>query len=263
MFSLGYEPISGSGPNGFDYGTNSNRPYEVEKPPSAQIPQPDVYVPTTLAPNEANPFPVGDPGMMSAYVTSYQPLQESSNQAIAAQCSGADTVVYSADVSAPAYYPNMTSAPTSNDSQSFSNTIDHDLAAREVLPTRYHSDVMGMAVSPTLHQPAAIPVTTAGFTITPTYAMPCVKSEDMDAPLANPSLDVVFPHQRPPASKRGPFKDQKAREETAATRKNGSCIRCKMQRVRVSTRIQLLFWVDEGFRLKCSYTRLLTRSVSN
>ncbi|KAJ9142120.1 Tetratricopeptide repeat domain containing protein [Pleurostoma richardsiae] len=45
-------------------------------------------------------------------------------------------------------------------------------------------------------------------------------------------LDVVFPNQRPPPAKRGPFKTHMARQQTAHTRKIGSCIRCRMQRIR-------------------------------
>ncbi|CAK7208170.1 hypothetical protein SBRCBS47491_000001 [Sporothrix bragantina] len=39
---------------------------------------------------------------------------------------------------------------------------------------------------------------------------------------------------RPPAARRGPFKDQNDRQKTAQTRKDGSCIRCRMQRIRIS-----------------------------
>lgn len=35
--------------------------------------------------------------------------------------------------------------------------------------------------------------------------------------------------------KRGPFRDQALREQTAQTRRMGSCLRCRMQRIRVST----------------------------
>ncbi len=47
-------------------------------------------------------------------------------------------------------------------------------------------------------------------------------------------LDVVFPNQRAPTAKRGPFRDHVERQKTALTRKIGSCIRCRMQRIRVS-----------------------------
>lgn len=47
-------------------------------------------------------------------------------------------------------------------------------------------------------------------------------------------LDVVLSNQKPQATKRGPFKDPKKRAKTAQVRKIGSCIRCRMQRIRVS-----------------------------
>ncbi|GKT48342.1 SCF E3 ubiquitin ligase complex F-box protein grrA [Colletotrichum spaethianum] len=215
-----YEPLSGTDTNAYDYGTSINRPYEVEKPPSAQVSQPDVYVPTTIASNVPNPFPVTDPGM------------ESPNHTMAPQNPGHDPIVYPADVSTAVYYTNTT-VISGGDPINFSSlTNDRHLSAREGMPGPYNDNMMGMTVSPALHQPSSIPARTASFTMPPAYAMQCVKTEEVDISAHSNSLDVVFPHQRPPASKRGPFKDQKAREETAATRKHGSCIRCKMQRVR-------------------------------
>ncbi|OHE93050.1 hypothetical protein CORC01_11689 [Colletotrichum orchidophilum] len=236
----GYLPLPGSEAATFDYGTNSNRPYEVEKPPSAQVSQPDVYVPTPVVSNNPNPFSVGDSSMMGSYVSSYQPVQEDHNQTMVSQQHGPDTVVYANDVSAPTFYSTTPSVSVVGDtSYSNPNTIDRRLTPREALPPTYGGNMMGMVMSPALHTSASVPVTTAGFAITPTFPMTGVKTEDLDGSMSNThtnaSLDVVFPHQRPPASKRGPFKDQKAREETAATRKNGSCIRCKMQRVRCKT----------------------------
>lgn len=37
--------------------------------------------------------------------------------------------------------------------------------------------------------------------------------------------------------KRGPFRDQTLREQTAQTRRMGSCLRCRMQRIRVSSKL--------------------------
>lgn len=47
-------------------------------------------------------------------------------------------------------------------------------------------------------------------------------------------LEVVMPNQKPPITKRGPFRNQEKRKQTAHVRKIGSCIRCRMQRIRVS-----------------------------
>lgn len=46
--------------------------------------------------------------------------------------------------------------------------------------------------------------------------------------------ELMTPIQQKPApTKRGPFKDPQKRIRTAQTRKMGSCIRCRMQRIRV------------------------------
>ena len=44
-----------------------------------------------------------------------------------------------------------------------------------------------------------------------------------------------FQHQKTVPARRGPFKDNEQRLATARTRKKGSCVRCRMQRIRVST----------------------------
>lgn len=56
--------------------------------------------------------------------------------------------------------------------------------------------------------------------------------DDLDMHGGSNALDV-FPQRTLPA-RRGPFKDFDQRERTARTRKIGSCIRCRMQRIRVS-----------------------------
>ncbi len=48
--------------------------------------------------------------------------------------------------------------------------------------------------------------------------------------------EVVGSLPRLPTARRGPFKDHDQREKTARTRKIGSCIRCRIQRIRVRTR---------------------------
>jgi len=104
----------------------------------------------------------------------------------------------------------------------------------------FPGDLMPVAGSPTVtRQPAVIggpPPSSYGM-------MPGYGPSDSLLPdgrgglqLQSPesNLDVVFPNQKAPPSKRGPFKDHRERQKTAQTRKIGSCIRCRMQRIRVS-----------------------------
>ena len=55
------------------------------------------------------------------------------------------------------------------------------------------------------------------------------------------------PPQRPPAARRGPFKDQTIRQKTAQTRKDGSCIRCRMQRIRVRLSFGGFFFLRKAY----------------
>ncbi|KAI1329626.1 hypothetical protein F5Y16DRAFT_91178 [Xylariaceae sp. FL0255] len=59
-----------------------------------------------------------------------------------------------------------------------------------------------------------------------------IEDNEHPVPRSPGDLDIVQPNQRPPPSKRGPFKDPRDREKTAETRRIGSCIRCRMQRIR-------------------------------
>ncbi|KAK7907869.1 hypothetical protein PG985_015172 [Apiospora marii] len=49
------------------------------------------------------------------------------------------------------------------------------------------------------------------------------------------SVSIMTSYQKAPVSKRGPFKNNEVREQTAETRRIGSCIRCRMQRIRCET----------------------------
>lgn len=55
-------------------------------------------------------------------------------------------------------------------------------------------------------------------------------------------LALMPRHDKPPPTRRGPFKDLQKREKTAQVRKIGSCIRCRMQRIRVRTTDKTSTW---------------------
>ncbi|KAL0939311.1 uncharacterized protein CTRU02_205921 [Colletotrichum truncatum] len=224
----GYQLIPES--NSFGYGTTTG--YEIEKRPSADVAQQDVYVPTTISPSGANSFPTEENGLMSTYVTSYQPVRESTSQGLAAPPGAPDNLVYTPDIPETPYYTNI-STSAAEVSHGLSNVTNHAVPASDLVPAPYDGNMIDMAVPSTLQHQSLIPVTTSGFSMTTPYTMEIgVQSEDLGQPAASARLDIVYPHQRPPASKRGPFKDIKQRQETANTRKLGSCVRCKMQRIR-------------------------------
>lgn len=102
----------------------------------------------------------------------------------------------------------------------------------------YGGDMMQMVTSPTFPPQHAMPGLPSRYG--PTYgneqAMPDSASHlqlHHGAHPGAPNMDsVIYPNQKPPAAKRGPFKSTADRQQTAMTRKNGSCIRCRMQRIR-------------------------------
>ncbi|KAF6816161.1 hypothetical protein CPLU01_13941, partial [Colletotrichum plurivorum] len=231
----GYQLIHES--NIMGYGTSTG--YEVEKPPSAGLPQPEAYVPTTVPPTGTDSFPMADAGMMTTYAPNFQPVQESPSQGLAAPPAAPENMVYSADVPANSYYPSVSNAPapTPDASHNFPNAAGHIVSTTDMVSAPYGDSMMAMDMTPTMQHQTPIPVTTAGYPMATPYAMQdmAVKDETVEQtpmPPGSSRLDIVYSHQRPPASKRGPFKDIKQRQETANTRKTGSCIRCRMQRIR-------------------------------
>lgn len=63
------------------------------------------------------------------------------------------------------------------------------------------------------------------------------------------NFDILPHNQR--GGKRGPFRDPSLREQTAQTRRMGSCIRCRMQRIRVSA-----LTISRGRRVSACLARL-------
>lgn len=68
---------------------------------------------------------------------------------------------------------------------------------------------------------------------TPTDGLNAEQMDRFQLAQQGSGLEVVMPNQKPPITKRGPFRNQEKRKQTAHVRKIGSCIRCRMQRIRV------------------------------
>lgn len=90
--------------------------------------------------------------------------------------------------------------------------------------------------SPALPRQASFVSMPARYDMLPGYAeSDRLMPGDLEAMQVRSDFGVVYnPHQRTPSARRGPFKDHHEREKTAHTRRIGSCIRCRMQRIRVS-----------------------------
>lgn len=101
----------------------------------------------------------------------------------------------------------------------------------------FNSDLLCYSAPPAI-PPAAIPNASkiCNYGVVSTGPFDGAASGDpwSDVPLHDyqSHFDIILPNQR--GGKRGPFKSPTLREQTAQTRKVGCCIRCRMQRIRVS-----------------------------
>ncbi|KAK1250806.1 hypothetical protein MKX07_005361 [Trichoderma sp. CBMAI-0711] len=114
---------------------------------------------------------------------------------------------------------------------------EHPIDSDPILPLQYGPTPLVPLVHP--------PLVTIDITPSEPYSCyndaPAVQNPVQEVPhedggnSAAQRQEPIQDNNQPPAQrngKRGPFRDQSLREQTAQTRKMGSCIRCRMQRIR-------------------------------
>jgi hypothetical protein len=158
-------------------------------------------LPTPVSPQPTGFFSCDDPALMAQYMANHPPLQPSQVLGLQPAVSREEMVYPS--LSAPGYLTEVSvqadAAPgTCLVGSQYSPLDGHGTLMN--LPTHFHS----------------------------------AQVSDVRSGTENTAVQGEFlPRQRTTPVKRGPFKDQDSREKTALTRKMGSCIRCRMQRIRV------------------------------
>ncbi|KAL2264395.1 hypothetical protein VTK26DRAFT_4863 [Humicola hyalothermophila] len=184
--------------------------------PQAQV----SLVPTPITPNLTPIFPCDDPSMFSQYLPDYPPLQPTRALELR-PASGKEEMVYPR-TSAIIDYDNLEDNPQGSSSlerppqiclldsplQPTTLAGTYGIAGRENSTYDSHSGLVGL--DSRLHQ---------------------MQSPDNKPEVDDSGVNEGTP-QKPVPVKRGPFRDQDQREKTAITRKMGSCIRCRMQRIR-------------------------------
>jgi hypothetical protein len=174
--------------------------YDNEKPSPTQGTQ------STISQSRVNVFDGEDAAMVSPLMSSYQPLQPSRPLTVQPTTRSEGMV-----------YPGYSEAQRHLDKpQPISPSADHVIST-----TPFGSSPFRMPPEPPRH----------GNVGHQAYVSDTGEAQAQTQPHC---LDIVLPNERPPPAKRGPFKSNDDREKTAVTRKIGSCIRCKMQRIRVS-----------------------------
>jgi len=188
----------------------------------------DPYVASANQPNPVNGFACGDTNMV--YMANYPSLQP-------ARIAGEQPPVRREGMFYPEGLPNGQFFKSEGE---VLNPAGGNLRSDEHVDAGvpYSGDLLGMNAGPDL--PHQMPIVTAPGPYEPLSGYsatdPLVQRHEgvgMHIHATEANLDVVFSNQKAPVAKRGPFKDNVDRQKTAQTRKIGSCIRCRMQRIRV------------------------------
>lgn len=180
---------------------------------------------TPIAPDQTALFACDDSGLMAQYLASYPPMQPTRVMSVQPSTSQEEMV-----------YPVTTPVVKYN-----SNPEDNGAATGLGIQAQPH--LMNTPIPPgTLQDPYSIDTGPNSFGQHNPYvrAPPHYSSlqgfevkddpECLDRQGRAAAFDIFPPRTLP--ARRGPFKDSGQRELTARTRKIGSCIRCRMQRIR-------------------------------
>ncbi|KAI1127716.1 hypothetical protein F5Y10DRAFT_242228 [Nemania abortiva] len=202
----GYAGIPATSP----YGYTETRPYVDQKPQSSHS------MPSTLSQVPSSLFASNSPLVTQQAFPDYTVLQPSrsiaADQWVVQPTTSGEGMVYPGAVASQGY-------PAQPGIQSGS----------PISPTNHTARIHSFATTPS--------VTPVGSRRQYSTAQAHVRTEVDRNRMHTQSreLDFVPPNQRPPPARRGPFRNQHDREKTAETRRIGSCIRCRMQRIRCET----------------------------
>ncbi|KAH6689087.1 hypothetical protein F5X68DRAFT_230741 [Plectosphaerella plurivora] len=221
--SQAYQPIPGHVSDDFTI----DKPYTGEKRPSAQMDVPGDYMSASVTFSQPSSY-VMDSGLVMGFVPNFQDMHMATPVSPVAvrQDGGFFSGAPSASLYPMAGMTDNMSMPMLGFDGGFAPVTD----ASDRKPLLSYGSVTTAAET---SAPAQLTAPLAG-------AQPCfdlvkteqeVASYDLDRK-TSPAVILLQSNQKAPASKRGPFVSKKARDETAATRKRGSCIRCRMQRIR-------------------------------
>lgn len=208
-----YQPLLT--PTSYDY--DGHRPPALDTAVVSVQPQAMTsLVPSPVTPDQNALFSCDGSALMAQYLPNYPPLLPERVMGFQPATSG-EEMIYP-DISATAKCEGDVGSP--HGALSFGVQPPPYLVnmAAQISPYDGHS-VMNL---PSCFYPAQ------GLDVRPGTENGCVQDESA---VAN-----FYPAPKTTQLRRGPFKDQDSREKTALTRKMGSCIRCRMQRIRVSPR---------------------------
>jgi hypothetical protein len=193
----------------------------------------DSFASSQVVDDQAGLFACDDPSLVAQYMQNFPPLQPTRIMGVQPSTSG-EGMVYPESPSRSHYLDNHESSHITGLGIQGSTQLASTLDADNVMATALTSNVN----SPPLARQATFVGMPPRYDMLNGYGEPdslIGTGPDALDMQARSNFGVVYNHhQRTPSARRGPFKDHDQREKTAHTRRIGSCIRCRMQRIRVS-----------------------------
>lgn len=216
-----------------------SRPYSVEKPP---------MIGTRPLPEQTSAFALVDAKGLSHGIFSDSSTLANPTHPIFAHSSQLQTTpefiqegfMCSHEAAFPTFFPDqlVKQEPDLGSSPIFGQ---ESLIQSSQPQVTYGFDVLNASVAQPMQQANMSPISAPGQAMLMSAgslidAMPQEPWNNTSVQVQPSNFDILLPNQR--GGKRGPFRDPSLREQTAQTRKIGSCIRCRMQRIRVSALAQ-------------------------
>ncbi|KAK4153399.1 hypothetical protein C8A00DRAFT_33883 [Chaetomidium leptoderma] len=212
------------------YGYDDHRPPALDTSVVSVQPQGRAsLLPTPVTPDPTALFSCDDPALMAQYLASYPPLQPERVMGFQ-PTTGREEMIYPSIPPAAVKYESNADSPLGTSSLGIQSSQPYLVGAPVLAGAVLGAYAAGGESSPyeghgmVMNLPSRFH-TVEGFDVRSGTENTNVQDESSAA------LDF-FPTHRSAPVKRGPFKDQDSREKTALTRKMGSCIRCRMQRIR-------------------------------
>ena len=200
------------------------------------------YASPQVANDPTGLFACDDPSMV-AYLQNYTPLQPTRILGMQPSTSG-EEMLYPETLSHRTY-PSNSEAPHSSGLGIQGTLLTEPLGTNRVMAAALPSDM----TSPSLTSQPSYGGMSERYDALRGYGeagpLMVAGSDVLGMPGTSNIGGVYNPHQRTPSARRGPFKDHEKREKTAHTRRIGSCIRCRMQRIRVGYRMLLMRNAEE------------------
>lgn len=201
---------------------------------------PDPYVPGTVGLEQQN-FLCNDQSQLQS--PSSQGIVSQDRRTLSTSSDGSENANYHTGTTNIGYYPDRDVKLESHLLPKRSPFVSEKVPDGNSPPHQYSSAPVGTSAFSSLYvhddgpPPAAPGPQPHQYTVLSSRTAPGGFFPDSrnEVPRQDPqsNFDILQPNQR--GGKRGPFKDPSLREQTAQTRRIGSCIRCRMQRIRVGS----------------------------